>query len=190
MAPIDRLQPVTVRPVRAGEWRELRALRLRALKTDPGAFGSTFAKAAAYPDSEWIERAEESDAGERTRTFVAVSDEDWRGMVIAAQLDDGDAGLFGMWVDSRDRREGVAAALVDAVVAWARERGAPGVSLSVADDNPAAAALFGSKGFVFTGERRPLPSRPEVGTLEMRRPLGDRPRARPLQPGPGYGAGP
>jgi ribosomal protein S18 acetylase RimI-like enzyme len=172
VAPVDHPEPVNVRPVRAGEWRDLRALRLRALETDPGAFGSTFAKAAAYPDSEWIERAEAGDAGEQTRTFVAVTDQGWQGMVIAALLDDGDAGLFGMWVEPRGRRAGIAAALVDAVVAWARERRAAGVSLSVAEDNMAAAALFGSKGFAFTGERRPLPSRPEVGTLEMRRPVG------------------
>jgi len=171
VAPIDDFQSVTVRPVRAGEWRELRALRLRALKTDPGAFGSTYAKAAAYPDSEWIERAQESETGERSRTFVAAGDLGWRGMVIGATLDDGDAGLFGMWVEPRDRRAGIAAALVDAVVAWARERRAAGVSLSVAEDNAAAAALFSSKGFDFTGERRPLSSRAEIGALAMRRPV-------------------
>jgi ribosomal protein S18 acetylase RimI-like enzyme len=150
----------------------MRALRLRALKSDPQAFGSTFAKAAAYAESEWIERAEASEAGEEARVFVAVGDQGWQGMVITDLLDDGDAGLFGMWVDPRDRRKGIAAALVDAVIAWARERGAGGVTLSVAAHNAAAAVLFASKGFAFTGERRPLPSRPEVWTLEMRRPVG------------------
>jgi ribosomal protein S18 acetylase RimI-like enzyme len=160
--------------VRAGEWRELRELRLRALKGDPQAFGSTFAEEAADPESEWIEWAEASEAGERTRTFVAHGEQGWQGIVFTSLLDDGDAGLFGMWVDPRDRRKGIAAALVDAVVAWARDSQAAGVSLSVAEDNTAAAELFGSSGFVFTGERRPLPSRPEVATLAMRHSVGDR----------------
>jgi ribosomal protein S18 acetylase RimI-like enzyme len=164
---------VKVRPVRAGEWRELRELRLRALKADPQAFGSTLAKEAADPESEWIEWAKASEEGTRTCTFVAFGDRaGWQGMVFAALLDDGDAGLFGMWVEPRNRGKGIAAALVDAVIAWARERRVAKISLSVAEDNTAAASLFASKGFASTEERRPLPSRPEVNTLTMRREAG------------------
>ena len=173
MAPIGHLGTVNVRPVRAGEWRELRELRLRALKADPQAFGSTFEEEAADPESEWIEWAEQSEAGERTRTFVALGEGGWQGMAFAALLENGDAGLFGMWVAAQYRRKGVATALVDAVVAWARERGSAGISLSVAEDNTAAATLFGANGFVFTSARRTLPSRPETAALAMRRPVGE-----------------
>jgi ribosomal protein S18 acetylase RimI-like enzyme len=162
-------KPVNVRPVHAVEWRELRELRLRALKTDPQAFGSTFAEESADPDYKWIEWAKASEEGERTCTFVALGRRGWKGMVLARLLDDGDAGLFAMWVEPRDRGKGIAVALVHAIVLWAQERRVAGISLSVAEDNTAATALFGSKGFSATGELRPLPSRPEVNALKMRR---------------------
>jgi len=49
--------PISVRRVRAGEWRALRALRLRALAEAPNAFGSTLARESAFPDDTWRERA-------------------------------------------------------------------------------------------------------------------------------------
>ena len=171
MTPTGHRETGIVRPVVAGDWRDLRELRLHALKADPQAFGSTYAREAAHPKSKWVDWAAASEAGERSRTFVAFGEHRWQGMAFAELLDDGDAGLFGVWVDPRDRHMGIATALVDAVVAWARERGAAGVSLSIAEDNTAAAAMFGSNGFAVTGERGTLHSRPEVGTLAMRRPL-------------------
>ena len=92
-----------VRPLGANEWRELKELRLRALAVDPLAFGSTLAAEAAYADNEWVEWAEESGRGDQGRTFVAVDGGVWQGMVFTSLLDDGYAGLFGMWVDPRAR---------------------------------------------------------------------------------------
>jgi ribosomal protein S18 acetylase RimI-like enzyme len=178
---------VEVRPLGASEWRELKELRLRALAVDPLAFGSTLAEEAAYADSEWVEWAEESDRGDQGRTFVAIDDGVWQGMVFSSLLDEGSAGLFGMWVDPRARRMGAARALVNAVIGWARQRQAPGITLSVAEDNMAAQRLFGSSGFAPTGERRPLPSRPHISTLGMHLALdssAQRGRARP-SPRPG-----
>jgi ribosomal protein S18 acetylase RimI-like enzyme len=158
---------VDVRPPGASEWRELKELRLRALAIDPFAFGSTLAAEAAYADKEWVEWAEASGRGDQGRAFVAIDDGVWQGMVFTSLLDDGYAGLFGMWVDPRARRVGAARALVNAVIGWARQRRAPGISLSVAEDNLPAQRLFGSSGFAPTGERRPLPSRPHISTLGM-----------------------
>jgi ribosomal protein S18 acetylase RimI-like enzyme len=157
-----------IRAVRADEWRELRDLRLRALQHDPQSFGSTYAEEAADPDRNWIDWAAERSVGAEQRTFIAEAPDGWHGMAFTSLLDDGHAGLGGLWIDSRARRKGLATALVDAVVAWARERYAQAVVLSVAEDNRPAIAFFLSTGFVFTGEHRPLPSRPEVATLAMR----------------------
>ena len=49
-----------VRRVRPDEWRALRDVRLRALETDPDAFGATVAEALARPDEEWQSRADGS----------------------------------------------------------------------------------------------------------------------------------
>jgi ribosomal protein S18 acetylase RimI-like enzyme len=159
----------SVRAVAGAEWQNLRDLRLRALKGDPQAFGSTFADEASDPDSEWEEWAEGSELGQQSRTFIAVAQNAWQAMVFVSLLDDGDAGLFALWVDPRYRGQGLARALVEAVVEWAREHEATAVALSVAEDNEPAQRLFRSSGFAYTGARRPLPSRPEVATLAMRR---------------------
>jgi hypothetical protein len=57
----------TIRPARAHEWRESKALRLRALSDDaaPMAFVESHGEAAARPDDFWQGRAQSSslDAG-------------------------------------------------------------------------------------------------------------------------------
>jgi ribosomal protein S18 acetylase RimI-like enzyme len=61
--------------------------------------------------------------------------------------------------------------LVEAVLAWARERGAPAVVLEVTDTERAApaAALYRSLGFAPTGERTVLDSDPSLETVLMSR---------------------
>jgi hypothetical protein len=76
--------PYAVRPVRADEWRESRALRLEALAAD----------------EHWQEQARSSsvDAGPdaTARLFVAVTaDGDWVGSVVALVERDGDGDVGG-----------------------------------------------------------------------------------------------
>jgi [ribosomal protein S18]-alanine N-acetyltransferase len=60
----------------------------------------------------------------------------------------GFADLVAIAVDARHRRAGVGRALLSRVIASREERGEPSVLvLTVADDNPAAIALFRSRGF-------------------------------------------
>jgi ribosomal protein S18 acetylase RimI-like enzyme len=79
--------------------------------------------------------------------------------------------LWGMWVAPEARGSGVGRSLVEAVLAWARERGAPTVLLEVTDTERArpAAALYRSLGFAPTGERAPLDSDPSLETILMSR---------------------
>ena len=37
-------------------WEEYKRLRLRALSTEPQAFGTSYAQAAEYPDEQWQQR--------------------------------------------------------------------------------------------------------------------------------------
>ena len=50
-------------------------------------------------------------------------------------------------VEERGRRGGVATALMEAAMAWLKERGAPRVVLGTAEQNDAAQALFERMGF-------------------------------------------
>ena len=64
--------------------------------------------------------------------------------------------LLGMFVAPAARERGVGAALVEAVVAWARARGAVGLCLWVTATNSPANALYEKCGFRRTGESKPV----------------------------------
>jgi ribosomal protein S18 acetylase RimI-like enzyme len=146
---------MTVRRLAPGEAELLRDVRLRALQDAPMAFGSTYAREVAFEDAEWERRATANAAGERSVAFVV---EPRDGLVVAAidQSDPELAHLYAMWVAPEARGTGAGRALVDAVVAWAIERGARRLETSVAEGNPAAMRLYVAAGFADTGRREPL----------------------------------
>jgi len=162
----------TVRRLRADEHALLRDLRLRALGDAPMAFGSTLAREEAFTPDVWETRAAAGAAGDEQVAFVV---DPGAGLAIG-RLDDDDptaAGLYAMWVAPQARGTGAGRALVDAVIAWATERGARTLTTSVAEGNAAAAALYAGAGFADTGRREPLGhSHGVVAVFE--RPLGDR----------------
>jgi ribosomal protein S18 acetylase RimI-like enzyme len=143
-----------VRRLRPDEWRELRALRLRALADAPDAFGATLADAEAEPDDEWQTRAGSSDRV----TIVAEVAGRLVGMAGggAAPMEESTAGLHGMWVEPASRGTGIADALVAAVTDWARETGYRNLGLGVTTSNLRAIAFYERLGFMDTGMRFPL----------------------------------
>ena len=52
----DPRSTFTIRRLRAEEWPEYRAIRLRALADAPDAFGSTHAVEQPKPDQYWMDR--------------------------------------------------------------------------------------------------------------------------------------
>lgn len=72
------------------------------------------------------------------------------------------------------RRQGRARQLMDQWQAMARDRGAERAFLEVAEDNPAAIALYSACGFTTAGRRRgyyPRPSAPAADAVIMTRDL-------------------
>lgn len=125
----------------------LRAIRLAALQQDPQAFGTVHATCVVWPDEQWREQL-------RTlATFVAVDDDTDVGMVRVADAAASatSAYLISMWVAPVARRQGLGAALVDHVIAWARAEGKTHLLLSVREHNESAIALYESRGFRFNG---------------------------------------
>ena len=164
-----------IRRVVEEDWELLRDVRLRALVEAPHAFGSTLELERDRTEEQWREWAGRGRHGLEGATFAAVDGDRFVG--LAAGFDDDEEGvppgvhLVAMWVDPAVRRQGVGADLVEAVVSWAREFGAPEVHLWVADGNDAARSLYRRLGFEPTGVRQPLPSNPSVGEEMLRRPL-------------------
>jgi ribosomal protein S18 acetylase RimI-like enzyme len=77
------------------------------------------------------------------------------------------AQLISMWVDPARRRSGVGTSLVDAVVRWARGRGARRIQLWVTDTNHQAISLYARAGFARTERVQPLPSNPALQQVLM-----------------------
>jgi GNAT superfamily N-acetyltransferase len=137
---------VEIRRVRADEWRTLRELRLDALREAPYAFVTRYEQALEYPDEDWRARTS-------WNTFVAVDGTRFVGMATGVAKDaPATAALIQMYVRPEARGTGVAAALVDAVVAWARAEGYARVELGVAVGNERAERLYVRCGFARTGE--------------------------------------
>lgn len=161
-----------IRRLRAGEGAAIRELRLRALRDAPYAFSSSLAAEENEPLAEWDELASRSEAASDSVVFVAVSESAWVGM-IGGHMQDGEpaAGVWGMWVAPEVRRQGAGSRLLDAVAEWARGRGALRLALSVSDQASDAAELYAARGFLPTGETRPLPSDTSAREISLARPL-------------------
>jgi GNAT superfamily N-acetyltransferase len=157
---------VLVRPTTMTDWQAMREIRLQALRDAPYAFASTHAREAAFADDEWHRRAT------RDGSFLAFLPE-----VSPAGLGSGylaapdTVELIGMFVRPQARGRGVGEAIIDAVVGWAREKGAAAVHLWVTETNKHARMLYERCGFTVTAERQPLPSNPALGEVGMQCPV-------------------
>jgi len=133
-----------------------RSVRLRALETDPDAFGSNATRESAFDDETWQQRVA-GFAGRPGAIFVAR-------LAAALQLPataatavgvvgigeaggPGDALLWGMWVAPTARGQGVSAQLLDAAHAWARDRDVATITLWVRRTNDPAAHLYARAGY-------------------------------------------
>jgi GNAT superfamily N-acetyltransferase len=160
---------IRVRRIRADEAAALREIRLRALADTPLAFGSTYAREAAFPPERWEAWASESAAGAAQATFLAVGEGDVPvGLAFAViDADAAQAHLYSMWVAPEARGRGTGAALVGAVVEWTAANGARTLRTAVTLGNDAAARLYERAGFRDTGVREPLGhSDAQVAVLE------------------------
>jgi ribosomal protein S18 acetylase RimI-like enzyme len=143
-----------IRRVRPDDWRSLRDLRLRALETDPDAFGSTLAESLTKPDTEWQERAASTD----TVTFVAETTDRFVGMGFVGPAPERPAiaAIYGMWVAPEVRGQGIGGSLMDALENWAREAVYHDIGLGVTTTNETAIRLYTAKGYTDIGDRFPL----------------------------------
>jgi GNAT superfamily N-acetyltransferase len=129
------------------EWRLWKPLRLEALLDTPIGFGERHADAAALTDEQW--RVRWARPGFRALAYQA---QEPLGMAGGFRNETGEPVLFGVYVRPAARGQGVLAALVDAVAAWA----APDpLVLDVHEDNHRAHAAYLTLDFVDTGGRVP-----------------------------------
>jgi GNAT superfamily N-acetyltransferase len=157
-----------IREAGAGDWQAMRDVRLAALRDAPQAFASTYEREVAFTEADWQRRI----AG--GGSFLAYAPELGTapaGIAGGFEIAPGTIELVSMWVSPQARGHGIGQALVQAVVGWARARGATRVHLWVTENNGHARLLYERCGFQPTAERQPLPSDPEVTEIGMAYPL-------------------
>jgi len=144
-----------IRRIRPGDLEALRTLRLRALATDPDAFGERLEQATIRPDADWRAWTEAPERG----VFVAFDDRArFVGMAVGSPVVEREqtVGLYGMWVAPETRGQGIGAGLIEAVEGWARLAGYETIGLGVTTTNHPAIRLYERMGYADTGERHPL----------------------------------
>jgi GNAT superfamily N-acetyltransferase len=109
----------------------------------PDAFATTLDETAAWPAETWNRHLAERP------TFVATADDSDVGLVRGALNDQArNSGVLDLHTGGPEaRRQGIASALSDAVVEWARAQGLTRVLLDVGEANTPAIALYTRKGF-------------------------------------------
>ncbi|MER7827107.1 GNAT family N-acetyltransferase [Streptomyces sp. NPDC096097] len=176
----DDSDDYVIRAVRGDEWKQVKELRLVALR-DPAAavaFLETEEGALAQGDEFWQQRAAGAAEGRGARQFVAeAGDGRWVGSVtvlIEAQggtdyfgeaIEQQQGHLVGVFVRPEQRGSGLVERLFDAALEWAwslEEPATERVRLFVHEDNPRAESFYRRYGFEASGLLIPL----ETGAKE------------------------
>lgn len=162
---------MTIRRVRVGDELLLRDVRLRALSTDPGAFGSTDTEVASRPRAFWRGWATEHAAGDDHCTLLALLDGRAVGLIrIEREPEAGVFGIYSMWVAPEARRRGIALELLADAERWIAAAGGSEAELNVVDRETPARRLYERAGFRLDGRTEPA-THPGAVELGMRKPL-------------------
>ena len=150
---------MTVAVLGADDWELKRNLRLRALRESPAAFASTYERERLYTEPDWR-------GWPRDGIFFAAGGHSIAcGWLPVAEPDV--ANLISMWVAPEHRGQRVAAALIDAVVEWARTQDRDHLELEVAAGNEPARKAYERYGFEAT-DREPFTPGGTVYALKLR----------------------
>jgi GNAT superfamily N-acetyltransferase len=104
----------TIEKLKADQVNRFKAIRLRSLKDDPDAFGTTIEDARNWPEDSWEKQVKE------IPTFIATTNQKDIGVVRAAADDKNPsrAWIISMWVAAEARGKNIGGLLIDAAVDW------------------------------------------------------------------------
>ena len=162
----------TLRSLAPEDWQVARRIRLEALAASPDAFGSTWSEARRMNAQDWRNWLTVSGRG---ATFAAAKSDSPSDIcsVVRVGPEDGDAGLFSLWVREDARGHGIGERLIGAVMAWAHDHGHARLVLDVYIHNAAAARLYRRIGFERigqTGSADALEDRYAIAVAQSRKP--------------------
>lgn len=167
---------IAVRRLRESEWKTFRDLRLDALKSDPIAFGSSFARESAYTQQKWQDWCRDGATGNRNATFIALGPPGKPVGMVGAFFAEGTPHVWGMWTRPQWRNRGVGRTLMARLLAWL-DKYSPSrpIILDVNPSQAAAVRIYATLGFRFNGVEEPLGHDPTAIVRQMvRRPRSKR----------------
>jgi ribosomal protein S18 acetylase RimI-like enzyme len=158
-----------IRRIVGNDWQEFREIRLRMLADTPIAYGETLARARTLGDAQWIQRATNNEQDPNIGLVAIDEAGTWLGVMRGYMSASSGPMLVGVFVDpaARGRHEGVADALLDGIIDWARGLGTT-LTLDVHADNTRAIAFYTRRGFIDTGVTMPYELEPGGTENEMR----------------------
>jgi ribosomal protein S18 acetylase RimI-like enzyme len=147
-----------VAPLGEDDWATFREIRLRSLLESSDAFAATYGEESSRGERTWRDWIAGRWLDGKAAVFLARDGARAVGTATGAVYDaEPDAAhVYAMWVAPDARGAGVGRALLDAVAAWARDRGCERLRLSVTETNANARGFYEGYGFVEIGERHPL----------------------------------
>jgi ribosomal protein S18 acetylase RimI-like enzyme len=154
MSEVNQTEIRIIRQLPVERWPEYRELRLRALKTDPQAFGQSYDEAVTDSEERWRQRLLDAETG---KSWLVFAERDGRlvGMSGAYQWpEDRDANramIIAVFVEPELRRQGFGERLVQAVLDQLADAGLDSAILAVNPEQAAAVRLYKRMGFVATG---------------------------------------
>jgi GNAT superfamily N-acetyltransferase len=160
---------VSVRRLGPDDYELVRTIRLRCLREEPAAFGSTYEREVAFTDAVWIDRLRP----DGNPHYLAEAPDGTPAGIAAGVPDDeapDTANLVAMWVDPRARGTGAADELIAAVIRWAGGAGYRAISLHATEGNVRAERAYQRHGFQRTG-RTFARERDDAIEFEMARPV-------------------
>jgi RimJ/RimL family protein N-acetyltransferase len=142
---------VTIRQLIESDWRVFSEVRLKALQTDPQAFGSNYALESKFTEEDWRRRLR----GDASAIFMIFADETPIG-ITGVGVDRNDltrrtALFWGSWLEPEFRRRGISDLMYKTRIDWARNRrGVERITVLHRASNTASKHAILKHGFVFT----------------------------------------
>lgn len=146
---------ITIRAATVDDAVPLRALRLEALAAQPEAFSADYDQSEAEPAGAWAERIRRNEAEDEGVICIAAAGDGLLGMTGIYRGNRPktrhSGSIWGVYVTPAWRGMGIAEALLEACIDWARQRGVTVAKLGVVTTNTPAIRLYARCGFQVYG---------------------------------------
>lgn len=151
---MDNIEIVSLRPE---EWQLYKELRLRALKEEPQAFGSTYEENLNHPDAYWKQRLEDSFKKDTQWLLFARLNNQLIGMIGAYLEKEDQAEVIAMYVMPETRGKGISKLLMKELIKKIKiNNDIKKIIITVNPEQKAALHLYHNVGFQLVSQEKDI----------------------------------